>query len=120
MTTLDEMTAGYLEAVDFTESEPMQDSAGEDVEILGFAAEMDEQARDDCAQFLDLLARMAIDWSSVWDARQLGIDFWFTRNHHGCGFWERGGHLGDILTKWADSMGEVDVYEGDDNWAYFA
>jgi hypothetical protein len=48
-----------------------------------------------------------------------GHDFWFTRNHHGVGFWDRGlGELGDRLTKAAHVYGEVNLYPGDDGKIY--
>lgn len=49
-----------------------------------------------------------------------GHDFWLTRNHHGCGFWD-----GDWvkpfdkqLTDSAHAMGEVNLYVGDDGRIY--
>ncbi len=53
------------------------------------------------------------------DAHQLGHDLWLTRNGHGAGFWDRGlGELGDRLTAHAHSLGEVDLYVGDDGQIY--
>ena len=50
---------------------------------------------------------------------QLGVDYWFTRCGHGCGFWDRGmGELGDRLTDLAKFCGSADTYEGEDGLLY--
>lgn len=52
-----------------------------------------------------------------------GHDMTLTRNHHGAGFWDRGaGELGDTLTEWAHSLGELHIFHGSesvhpDKWA---
>ena len=46
-----------------------------------------------------------------------GHDFWLTRHHHGCGFWDRGEYpkaVGDLLTKYAQEFKEVDLWLGED------
>lgn len=53
-----------------------------------------------------------------------GHDFALTRNGHGAGFWDRAAEglpqeLGDALTAVCESMGQVDLYVGDDGKAYF-
>lgn len=60
----------------------------------------------------------------IWDAEQLGHDFWLTRNRHGAGFWDRvsSGHpaydFGQEMTNYAKLCGTVDLYVGDDNKVY--
>jgi len=53
-----------------------------------------------------------------------GHDFWFTRNHHGAGFWDRGlGDIGDKLTALCGYEGiykPVDLYVGDNGQVYHA
>lgn len=56
------------------------------------------------------------------DDAQAGRDFWYTRNGHGCGFWD-----GDwpapydvSLTAMAKAFGESAVYLGDDGLVYLA
>jgi hypothetical protein len=48
-----------------------------------------------------------------------GHDFWFTRNGHGAGFWDRvelgDGRVGERLTVAARAFNSVDAYEGDDH-----
>lgn len=53
---------------------------------------------------------------------QIGHDLWLTQNRHGAGFWDGAYEqsLGEALTRLAHSLGEVDVYVGDDGLAYFS
>lgn len=83
----------------------------DDMGIAGLA-----DAAIDVKHFLELLADEQIHWSQQMEAQQLGHDLWLTRNGHGAGFWDRGlGELGDLLTKWAKSMGSADLYvDGDE------
>ena len=47
---------------------------------------------------------------------QFGHDLALTRNHHGAGFWDRGlGVAGDVLTEWAQSLGELHLFHGNDS-----
>ena len=74
-----------------------------------------KQAREDVADFVDLLNREGVAWLEIMTPESLGHDFWLTRSGHGAGFWDRGyGRLGDILTEWAANYGTVDLYVGDD------
>lgn len=102
---------GYLDAALFTtDAEP---PSGADYVESGRSDEMFEhlpdwfivEAQNDCAIFQDqnaaLLAQAGDDW-------QNGSDFWYTRNGHGVGFWDRGyaDEIGDGLTaackKWRE------------------
>jgi hypothetical protein len=50
---------------------------------------------------------------------QAGHDFWFTRNHHGCGFWDEDwAEAGDRLTEACNGHPEVNLYVGDDGLIY--
>lgn len=47
---------------------------------------------------------------------QFGHDLALTRNGHGAGFWDRGlGVAGDVLTAWAESLGELNLFHGEDS-----
>ena len=49
------------------------------------------------------------------DSEQVGHDLWLTRNGQGTGFWDRGlGEVGDKLAKIASSMGEKNLFWGED------
>ncbi len=46
-------------------------------------------------------------------------DFWYTRNGHGVGFWDRGlGKVGDDLSTLARNEHGRDLYLGDDGLIY--
>jgi len=87
------------------------------------SAETLNGAIDDCADFqaanasdLELAyATPGYDWD------QAAHDFWFTRNHHRTGFWDRGlGEVGKRLTEAAHLYGAVDLYVGHDGKIYGA
>lgn len=65
-----------------------------------------EKAKTDCAKFesenAELLAKAG-------DFEQNGSDFWYTRNGHGIGFWDRDypDDVADPLTEAAEKFGEV-------------
>lgn len=73
-----------------------------------------EQMQLDCLNF-EVAARDLLEsaYERDYDATQAGRDFWFTRNRHGVGFWDRkelqSDDLGDKLTEIAHSFGEVNV-----------
>lgn len=102
---------GYLDAALFTTDE--NPPSGQDYVTSGRSHEMFEalpgyfieQAQKDCALFE--LKRAAL-LEQAGDASQNGNDFWYTRNRHGVGFWDRGyaDEIGDALTKAAHAFGE--------------
>jgi hypothetical protein len=60
---------------------------------------------------------------SDYDREAAGRDFWYTRNGHGVGFWDRGfkGRAGAIAQRLSDSASafrESDIYRGDDSRVY--
>jgi hypothetical protein len=119
---LDAFTQGYVEAMFFT-------STGDDGEAFaeGFADLAPETLARiiaDCAKFQEGSAWLrAVNAAKGYDfpgEADAGRDFWFTRNGHGCGFWD-----GDwpephatALTDAARAFGEVDAYLGDDGKVY--
>jgi hypothetical protein len=82
------------------------------------APEAKEAMRKDCAAFVALIDELGIDATQNWGAEQLGHDLWLTRNGHGAGFWDRGHDEGDALASAARSMGQCDLYLGDDGAIY--
>jgi len=144
---LDAFTQGYIEALFFTECETMAAEAAErhgserHARELGFADLAPEAlARiiEDCERFQH--AQLKIQQGrQIFGRRQIttavlsvlrgpdlcikgGRDFWYTRNGHGCGFWD-----GDWpepyaseLTAAAKAFGEVDAYLGYDGKVYLS
>ena len=100
-------------------------STGEDGEVeYDFTA--DDLAPDslasmraDVLSFLSLLEEEEVPVDAETPA-QMGHDLWLTQQGHGAGFWDRGlGEVGEQLTKWAHSLGHVDLIAGDDGLVYW-
>jgi len=131
--SLDAFTQGYIEALFFTETDVLAEQATKPGAIpfepsFGFsdlAPETLARIISDCAAF-----RRGEQWQQWLDHaadadiyaedETAGRDFWYTRNGHGCGFWD-----GDWpepyatqLTDAARAFGNVDAYLGDDGRVY--
>lgn len=104
---LDAFTQGYVEALFFTsqgDGEPgtdnesglwveSEDEPGLWSNEFGFsdlAPETLAAIIDDCAKFqADFAALLTDAYARDYGADQAGRDFWYTRNGHGVGFWDR-------------------------------
>ena len=97
---LDAFTQGYIEALFFTETEAGTDAESHDPENesalhgeCGFsdlAPDSLASIIDDCEAFQrENAALLAEAYTRDYDAEQAGRDYWFTRNGHGVGFWDR-------------------------------
>jgi hypothetical protein len=119
--------SGYVEAMFFTNGDTGDDNEHL-LNNLG-TARLTKAARKrigaDCRAFLSHImpdvcfAQQWIDRFPKNTAEAAGRDFWFTRQGHGCGFWDgdwRDGEddVGDELTEAADAFGEcyVEVSRG--------
>lgn len=133
---------GYVEALFFTETEsgsyrfasggerqwnPETDSAlPGDVGFDDLDSESLAKAQKECADFQEVArAYLARAYETGargddYDESQAGRDFWYSRNRHGVGFWDRGlaGNLGDVLTDMAHAAGSRYAYLGDDGKVY--
>lgn len=73
-----------------------------------------QQIDRDCAAFQRDNANLLAVWYAEFHEtpERAGQDFWFTRNHHGAGFWDRwtAGDIGAKLTEAAHAYGSVDLY----------
>lgn len=102
---LDRTVRAYLECAEWCGIDDEQREAFEG-SVSTWSDESIRRATDDCAAFRDLVGADANDI----DDRQLGHDFWLTRNGHGAGFWDRGlGDVGERLTAAARSYGDAYV-----------
>ena len=147
---LDAFTQGYLEALFFTsqgDGEPgtdnesglwveSEDEPGLWSNEFGFsdlAPETLAAIIADCAKFQASPAYQAVqgadDQSEYPDNapsyecdRHAGRDLWYTRNGHGCGFWD-GDWVGEEhdsdLTRISEEFGLLEPYVGDDGLIYF-
>ena len=118
---LDAFEKGYVEAMFFTngdtdgEREDLLNELG--VERLTRAAV--KSIKVDCQAFRSKImpdgcfVQQWLNRAENYDDGQAGRDFWFTRQGHGVGFWDRAelaGGLGAGLTAAAKAMGEVWPY----------
>ena len=124
---LDSFTQGYVTALFFTENAPgvttEEWQAGCNGALpgdVGFAdLDPDALAKTlaDCAKFQDSRAWVdTLEGHQGADEEHAGRDFWYTRNGHGCGFWD-GDWPEPYATQLADAakaFGEVNVYLSDD------
>jgi hypothetical protein len=97
---LRDIVEGYLEAALFAESDDNGEPLDSDYSLEDFSEEAQQAAQADCEKFVEALKRRTCDsilneFPNLYEAavdlngkRQLGIDLWLTRNHHGSGFWD--------------------------------
>ena len=110
MTPNERFTAAYLEALYFTDCGPDSDYPP-DAELT---PEYKLRAELDCRRFFNVYRELIGD-----NIEQAGHDFWFTRNGHGAGFWDRpelyGEQIAAELTLASKLMGETwpDFEEGE-------
>lgn len=133
--TLSPFEQGYVECalfcgVERKEGDPLADSdkrydAAFDDIASGTLADM----RRDCAEFVDkagallIEANTKVERGNAYDQTYAGHDFWYTRNGHGVGFWDRecltkGTDLGERLSNIAREFGEYNLFTADDDSVY--
>jgi len=110
---------GYVEAAFFTEGGP------DDPELPDTVAEKSRlHMAADCAAFVHTNAAVLREATSRpgYGWVEAGRDFWFTRNGHGVGYWERpelDEGIGKKLTE-ACQYHEADFYAGDDGQSHYS
>lgn len=127
---LSEFVAGYVEAMFFTNGDTGDDNEDKLNELgtarLTRAAWQD--IKDDCEAFRHAVetqhgrdaARILSHGLPGYDAQRAGNDFWFTRQGHGVGFWDRDElpeDLRDALSETARGFGGAYV-ETARGWIY--
>lgn len=122
--SLDTFAQGYAEAMFFTNSGTGDDGDMEDATVADLAPETVARIKADCAKFqADNAALLAEAYTRGYDETQAGRDYWFTRNGHGVGFWDRkeldADGLGNRLSAVA-RYAELTPYRGDDGLVYLA
>lgn len=124
---LDAFTRGYIQAMFFTNCSCADDGELDGATFEELAPQALATIITDCKAFQDANQAdldEACDNGRIngYDMERAGMDFWYTRNGHGCGFWDRDlGEVGDRLTKacgWRTPWGEIDPYRGDDGRVY--
>ena len=119
---LDDFTQGYIEAMFFTDTGTGDDEEGglEHANVAEFAPGEIDAIWDDCQrwQFANQDKLTAAYETGRYDARRAGNDYWYTRNGHGVGFWDRElGDIGDELSN-ACRYSERNLYRDDDGLLY--
>jgi hypothetical protein len=112
---------GYIEAIFFTEGGPDND----EVQAADLSEASELAIAADCAAFIsanqaildEATSRVGYDWGRA------GQDFWFTRNGHGVGYWDRreleDGDLGRKLTDVSQHHEVSEVCVGDDGALHY-
>jgi hypothetical protein len=88
---LSEFAKGYVEAMFFTGCDAGIDEVREDnLSVTRLTRESLANIARDCATFESENAELlALAYATGYTEEQAGRDFWFTRQGHGVGFWER-------------------------------
>ena len=111
---------GYIEAMFFTNDGDDEDELN-GCTVADLSADAWQRIKCDCLQFQNEAQVLLLKaYETNYDEHQAGIDFWFTRNHHGVGYWDRGINEGEDLTKLAHVWGEVWPHVGDDGQIYIS
>jgi hypothetical protein len=117
---LDWFTQGYIEAMFFTDASSADDGDLENATVAEIAPEFLASIVATCQCFQKEAAALLDQAYNEhdYDESQAGRDYWFTRNGHGVGFWDRDlGELGEALSA-ACRYSSVDIYRGDDGQIY--
>ncbi|RUP37982.1 MAG: hypothetical protein EKK63_13835 [Acinetobacter sp.] len=119
---MDAFTKAYITAMFFTE---LGEDNLKDAGLPEISTELMEKIEKDCAEFQakagELISDEFCHYKECPTIDYAGHDFWLTRNHHGCGFWEKhdwAEPASTKLTELAHSFGQMDVYLGDDGKIY--
>lgn len=117
---LDAFAAGYIECIYFTDTGDGEQPSSE----VEMSSELIEAIKEECKEWQTVNEALLTEAYARegYDATRAGRDFWFTRNGHGVGFWDRDElmdkNLGDRLSEAAKEAGPHEVYEGDDGLLY--
>jgi len=116
---MDFFTRSYIEAALWSSMDNATDQGGEPLDAHfgpnDIARETLAKIEEDCQAFQ---RDHAEDIGG--NLERAGHDFWLTRNHHGCGFWDGDWpeESGERLTAASHSFGSVDLYVGEDDLIY--
>jgi len=115
MTDRASFTRSYIEAAVWADCGPDHETEG-----AAWAPETDQRFDHDAGAFYDA-HEGDIEAYEDETGSNAGHDLWFTRCGHGVGFWEhKGNPAADRLDIAARSLGNLDLYLGDDALVYAA
>jgi hypothetical protein len=122
---LDDFSKSYIEALFFTNGDTGDDdeNALNDLGVEALTPESIANIAKDCAEFQEAAKDLLSEaYDAGYSIEQAGADFWFTRQGHGVGFWDREaleeGELGEKLSNVARKFRESYAYIGDDGAIY--
>jgi len=114
---LADVVTAYLGAALFTATDAKGTPLDKAVTVSAMSPKARADATEACEDFIISNAALLVGLN----AEQVGVNFWFTRNRHGAGFWDLGlGARGEELTAMAHPYGSSDVYLGDDGLVYLS
>jgi hypothetical protein len=123
---LDDFSKSYIEALFFTNGDTGDDDEDSlnDLGVEALTPESVSNIAKDCAAFNELAGDLLSEaYDAGYSIEQAGHDFWFTRQGHGTGFWDRKalqeGELGERLSKIAKGFGVAYCYIGDDSRIHY-
>ena len=130
----DDFMSGYIDAMLFSTNDDNEVPLDTNYDSGDFSPEMMERVRADCLEFLnDPMGGRLIAVAERLDAEgkfghrpgsaddtvanHAGRDFWYTREGHGCGFWDGDWReeLARPLEKLAKRFGEMWITVGDED-----
>ena len=110
----DQFLDGYIEAALFSSCDVDDTPLDSKFSVTDLAPETVESFKADCRKFYD--ENFSLISNNLTDA---GRDFWFTRCHHGAGFWDGDWpEHGDKLTEASKAFGEIGLIVGEDGLIY--
>lgn len=111
---LDSFTQGYIMAALFSSTDEFGEPLDGAYTVNDLAPGTLERMREDCRKF-----QAANEPYIREDLERAGIDFWFTRNGHGAGFWDGDWpQTGALLTDQAHAFGQTHLFVGDNGLIY--
>lgn len=117
---LEDIKQSYIDCMLWADS-PRGDD-GQELDNDGLSESLRASIDKDIQSFIDKADRLIVEAIKVdnYDLDNIGHDLWLTRVGHGAGFWDGDlpEELGQRLTDISQSMGNVDLYVGDDGYLY--
>ncbi len=123
-TDFDEFFTAYLEAALWSSNDESNPLGGfpldDNYDIEDFTPEALAKMKADCEKFLKDNGHLLTDENcyntSCPTMARAGHDFWLTRHHHGCGFWDGDWEeaVGETLTEKSQEYDEIDIIVGED------
>ena len=116
------VTEAYLEAALWSSTTDDGEPMDRDYSVRDLDSSSVREATKDCKRFLaDAEKALGDEALNELTDKEMGHDFWLTRNGHGAGFWD--GDInettGEVLTKICKKYGEAYILEDDEGGIYY-